>query len=300
MSKPVVLITSATSRNGSQAAKLLLAQGKCKVRLAARDPSKLAEFVAAGAEAVALDITSSEAMTQACTGVDVVYLILPTLVGDAEAVLFNNFVQAAKDKNVKHVVYLSAVDAVPPENATFKPIHNHGKNEQQLRRSGIPFTALRPTWFHENQVSYHGEEIKHTGEFKSSAGDGVWTSVAVQDIAAAAAAVLSDPGKHAGHIYTLTTDAVTDGMVAEKISQVTGQKVRHVNITPEEHTEMLVKIFGGTDEAKERASGLVTLDLEKRSGLFSKVYPDLEQLIGHKGLSLNDFLAQHPSAFIQP
>jgi hypothetical protein len=71
-------------------------------------------------------------------------------------------------------------------------------------------------------------------------------------------------------------------------------------MTPEEHTEMLVKMFGGTDGAKERAAALVSLDFEKRSGLFSKVHPDLEQLLGHKGLSLEDFLAQHASDFIQP
>lgn len=67
MSKPVVLITSATTRNGSQAAEVLLAEGKCTVRLGAPDPSNLAELVAAGAEAVALDVTSSESMTQVCT-----------------------------------------------------------------------------------------------------------------------------------------------------------------------------------------------------------------------------------------
>ena len=76
-----------------------------------------------------------------------------------------------------------------------------------------------------DQVMFHAEEIKQTGEFKTSAGNGVWTSVAVHDIAAAAAVVLSDPSKHAGHIYTLTTDAVTDGMVAEMISKVIGRKV---------------------------------------------------------------------------
>ena len=97
---------------------------------------------------------NDQSLLQACTGVDVVYLILPTLVGDAETVMFNNFVQAAKDKNVKHVVYLSAVDAVPEDHAAFKPIHIHGENEQKLRRSGIPFVALRPAWFHENQVQF--------------------------------------------------------------------------------------------------------------------------------------------------
>lgn len=299
MSKPVVLITSATSRNGSEVAKLLLAKGQATVRLAARDPSKLGELVSQGAHAVALDPTSAESMTQACKGVDYVYLVLPTLVGTAEITMFQTFKKAALETGVKHIVYLSGIDAVPPDNALFKPVHNHYVHEQELLTSGIPFTSVRPSWFHENQVMYHGDEIKYTGEFKSSAGDGVWTSVAVQDIAGAAAAVLSDPDAHAGKIYTLTADAVTDAKVAELVSKATGQKVRHVNLTPEEHKKMLVEVFGGGSDAEERADGLVTLDLEKRSNLFSQMHPDLEELLGHKGLPLQEFIAQHADAFKQ-
>ena len=72
-----------------------------------------------------------------------------------------------------------------------------------------------------------------------------------------------------------------------------------MNLTPEEHQELLVKLFGGGSAAEERAAGLVTLDFEKRSNLFSKVQPDLEQLLGHKGLPLEDFLAKHADAFKQ-
>jgi NAD(P)H dehydrogenase (quinone) len=153
--KPVVLITSATSRNGREAAKLLLAQGKHTLRLAARDPAKLADLVAQGAEAVALDARSAESMAHASAGVDLVYLILPTLEGDAEQVMFRCFLQAATapGSSIKHVVYLSGIDVVDPAEAPgFKPIHCHYEHEQKLKRSGIPFTSLRPGWFYENQV----------------------------------------------------------------------------------------------------------------------------------------------------
>lgn len=159
---------------------------------------------------------------QACTGVDVVYLILPGTLGEDTVAMFDNFLQAMKATGVKHVVYLSAMDAAP---AAYKLVQTHEENERLLRESGIAFTFLHPSWFHENNVRYHAESIKHTGAFRTSAGDGVWTSVAVQDIAAAAALVLSDPAKHAGQTYTLTADAVTDPMIADMVSKVTGQKV---------------------------------------------------------------------------
>lgn len=76
--------------------------------------------------------------------------------------------------------------------------------------------------------------------------------------------------------------------------------MRHVNLTPEEHNEMMVKLLGGTEFAKEQAKLMVTLDLWKRMSFFSEVHPDLEQLIGHKGISLQDFIAEHAEAFRQP
>jgi NAD(P)H dehydrogenase (quinone) len=301
MTKPVVLITSATSRNGSEAAKLLLAQGKHTLRLAARDPAKLADLVAQGAEAVALDPRSAESVAHASAGVDLVYLILPSMVGDTEEVMFRNFLSAATaaGSSIKHVVYLSAIDAVDPAEAGFKPVHDHYEHEQVLKSSGVSFTSLRPGWFYENQVTYNSQSIRTTGEFKTSAGDGVWTTVAIRDIAAAAVAVLSNPGPHAGKIYTLTTEAVTDSVVAEKVSKVTGQKVRHVNLTPEEHSDLILNIFEGHPKREEWATGLVGLDAEKRNSLYAKVHPDLEQLIGRKGVPLETFLAENADAFKQ-
>ncbi len=79
-----MLITSATSRNGTEAAKLLLAQGQRTLRLATRDVSKLPPLAAQSAESIA----------QARAGVNMVYLIFPTLVGDTETVMFRNFLQA--------------------------------------------------------------------------------------------------------------------------------------------------------------------------------------------------------------
>lgn len=84
-----------------------------------------------------------------------------------------------------------------------------------------------------------------------------------------------------------------------KVSKATGQSVRHVNLTPEEHAEIVTKAFGGTIAAKERAAGIVSLDWEKRSNLFKDVHPDLEMLLGRKGVSLDDFLAEHAAAFKQ-
>lgn len=85
MTNPVVLILSATSRTGRHDVfqlLALLAQAKFTIRLAARDPSKLHDLHSKGAQTIAVDPTSLESMTQACTGVEFAYLVLPSLVDD--------------------------------------------------------------------------------------------------------------------------------------------------------------------------------------------------------------------------
>lgn len=99
MSKPVVLVTCATSANGTEAAKQLLATHSFTVRLGARDPAKLSVFSAQGAEAVLLD-TTSESADAAFKGVHDAYFILPSLVNDVEVLLFDNYLRAAKQEGI--------------------------------------------------------------------------------------------------------------------------------------------------------------------------------------------------------
>ncbi|KAJ7284331.1 hypothetical protein O6H91_Y337400 [Diphasiastrum complanatum] len=254
--KPVILITSGTSKTGCEVAKQLLATGNYTVRVGSRDPGKLSPLAARGAEAVLLDSTPSTA-SAAFTGVDAAYVVLPSIVGGVERVLLDNFLSAAKQTGVKHIVYLSAIE---PKDST---VHQHHHYEQLLIESGLPFTILRPTFFHENVIKHHAASINKDGVFRTSAGDGVYTSVAVQDVAAVAVAALADPVKHRDHIYTLTTEAVTERQLAEKLSRALGKQVTHVNLTPEEHLELLTQNCAGTQSATF-AAAMVDLNKKKR------------------------------------
>jgi uncharacterized protein YbjT (DUF2867 family) len=162
-----------------------------------------------------------------------------------------------------------------------------------VSESGIPFTILRPAWFHENVATYDGETIKNQGVFWSSAGDGVFTSVAIADIAAVAVAAFTEPEKHVGQTYTLTGESVTEKQVAETISKIIGKPVTHVNLSPEEYEALVTQVTG----RKEYAAGLVLLDTNRREGHFAKVDPALEQIIGRKPISLHEVLTNNASAF---
>ena len=298
MSKAVTLVTSATSRNGIAAAKLLLEAGKCSVRLGARNPAKLAALAAEGAEPVTLD-DSLESATAAFKGVTAAYTILPGLVGGGvEERMIRNYLQAAKQAHTQHIVYLSSQIAELPDHK-LNDVIKHREFEQLVRASGIPYTILRAASFHDNWTSYFAFPIKHMGQIPSSAGDGVYVSVAVSDIAAIAAAALTEPAKHANKVYSVTGEALSNDVLAEKVSKAIGKKVTHVKLTPEEHKEMLKKTYPGSPaQAEVFADMIVEMDSLKRNSTFSHVEPDLEQVLGRKATTVDEFLAQNAQVFL--
>ncbi|CAK9218683.1 unnamed protein product [Sphagnum troendelagicum] len=178
-----------------------------------------------------------------------------------------------------------------------KSYHRHKEYEQMVFDSEIPYTILRPTWFHENVVNYHATSVKKEGVFRTSAGDGVYTSVAIADIAAVVVEVLTNPEQHVGKIYTLTGKALSEKQVAQILSKVIGKEVKHVNLTPEEHTTLLKQTSAGWKSHEEFANALVLLDKNKRDNLFNVVDPTLEQVLGRKAISLEEVLVMNASAF---
>ncbi|CAK9218685.1 unnamed protein product [Sphagnum troendelagicum] len=290
MSNKVFFVTNASSKTGSFIAKLLLEVGKYTIRLGTRNPSKLSKFHAQGAEIVHVD-HSLESIIEAFKNVDGIYIVLPALIQNAEHVLMENYIKAAKEANVKHIVYLSAMDV------DVKSYHRHKEYEQMVFDSEIPYTILRPTWFHENVVNYHATSVKKEGVFRTSAGDGVYTSVAIADIAAVVVEVLTNPEQHVGKIYTLTGEALSEKQVAQILSKVIGKEVKHVNLTPEEHTTLLKQTSAGWKSPEEFANALVLLDKNKRDNLFNVVDPTLEQVLGRKAISLEEVLVTNVSAF---
>lgn len=50
--------------------------------------------------------------------------------------------------------------------------------------------------------------------------------------------------------------------------------------------------------AEQVADILVTLDILRKNSTFSHIGPDLERVLGRKGITLDEFLAQHKQAFL--
>ena len=198
-----ILVTGGTGTVGSGVVRELLARGE-QVKVLTRDLAK-ASTLPAGATAVQGDLGQVETVRRVFKDVDRVFLI--NTVSPTEIYEGLMSVCAMRLERITRVVYVSVQDA---DKAAWLP-HFGGKVgvEEAIKRSGIPFTILRPNNFYQNDAWFkdvllqHGVYPQPLGEVGTSRGD-------VRDIAEVAALAFTTPG-HAGQTYDLVGPEVLTG-----------------------------------------------------------------------------------------
>jgi uncharacterized protein YbjT (DUF2867 family) len=202
----------------------------------------------------------------------------------------SNFIEAARKAGVKHVVKLSGI--MPDVDSPFRFARMHGEAEEKLERSGVAFTHLRAGEF---MHAYFRQvpAIVARGTFFLPMEDARIASIDVRDIAEVAARALTEPG-HEGKIYPLTgPEALSMAEVAEKLSSATGKPIRYVNIAPEEARK--AQLAAGVPPYT--ADALAELFAERRKGKESKVWPDIEDILGRRATTFDQFATRHAAIF---
>jgi uncharacterized protein YbjT (DUF2867 family) len=221
----MILITGATGTNGTEIIRQLSGTG-VKVRALARNPNKATAVLGPGVEIATGDFGDPASLARAMAGVEKVFLLPPA--DPQQVTLEANVVEAAKAAGVKHLVKLSVVLAAA--DAPSELLRRHCQAEENIRRSGMPFTFLRPNMFMQ-EIWRQSGSIKAQGVFYLPLGDTKVSLVDVRDIAECAVFALTQPG-HEGKTYDLTgPEALSFADVAQKLSAVAGHKVNYVPIT---------------------------------------------------------------------
>ena len=158
--------------------------------------------------AVAFDFTQPDRWSAAFAGVESMFLLRPPALGNVRRDLLPA-VAAARDAGVRHVVFLSL------QGAERNPLVPHATVEQWLRSSGMRWTFVRASFFHQNLSTTHAADIRDRDAIIVPAGRGATAFVDAEDVGAVAAAALLDPDRHADRAWTITgSRALTYDQVA--------------------------------------------------------------------------------------
>jgi uncharacterized protein YbjT (DUF2867 family) len=143
-----ILVTGGTGTLGRLVVPRLRDAG-CKVRVLSRRSRQAGE----GVEFVTGDLATGEGIAAAVAGAEIVVHCAGSSKGDEEKVL--NLVRAASPAGARHLVYISVVgaDRIPVvsgvDRAMFGYFASKLAAERLVADSGLPWTTLRATQFHD-------------------------------------------------------------------------------------------------------------------------------------------------------
>ena len=217
-----VLVTGGTGTVGSQVVRQLMPRG-VGIQVLSRNPTKL-KLLPSGVTAVEGDLGTPETVRHVFKGVDAVFLInqvTPTEAHEGLMAVIGMMLSA-----VKRVAYLSIHHT---DEAAWLP-HFGAKVavEEAIRRSGIPFTILRPNNFYQNDLWYK-DELLQRGVYPQPIGNAGVSRVDVRDIAEAAAiALTTTTGAHDGQMYDLVGPRLMTGeLTAQAWGRALGRPIAY-------------------------------------------------------------------------
>jgi NAD(P)H dehydrogenase (quinone) len=211
-------------------------------------------------------------------------------------------IDAAAAAGVKHIVYLSFLGA--SADAVFVLSREHFHTEEYIKKTGIPFTFLRPCLYMENAPL----RVSNDGIIRAPAGKGKVAWVTRDDIADVAAAVLNGTG-HEGRTYDITgPEALTMAETAEKIARAVGKEVRYIAQNPEEAKSLHNASGMDKFEAERRrltGQGLDDFEVEIwvthytqiAAGALGAVSLTVPLITGCRAESLEEYLQHHPESY---
>jgi uncharacterized protein YbjT (DUF2867 family) len=223
-------------------------------------------------------------LTAALEGVERFFLVTASTQQD------ENVLKVAKDAGVGHVVKLSTFEAVDPMMA--EHVKWHREREELIRASGLAWTFLRPTMFMSTALDW-AKSIRQEGVFYFPGGKGRVPVVDPWDVAAVAAAALTEPG-HQGQAYALTgPEGLSFGQMADVLAQVIGNPVGYIDIPDKAVGEQMRK----AGLPKYVIEGLVGTFAAVRAGRLDYCTGDVEKVTGRPPRSFEAWCHDHLAAF---
>ncbi len=235
----MILVTGAAGKTG-QAVLQALEKRIAPVRAFVHREDQAKDVKQLGAEEVIWgNLREAPRVAEAVQGVAAIYHICPNVNPD-EAIIGRLLLEAAQTAGVTHFVYHSVLH---PQTKAMPHHWQKLRVEEALFEAGLPFTILQPAAYMQNLLAYW-DSIVRSGVYPIPySAETRLSLVDLEDVAEAAARVLTEPG-HSGATYELVgTPALTQTEVAETLAQALGRPVR-VETTPLDTWEQNARAAG--------------------------------------------------------
>ncbi|WP_433578601.1 SDR family oxidoreductase [Nocardia brasiliensis] len=274
------LITGGRGAVGTHLLDLLRADGHA-VRVGSRRPEELG--LPADVPGIACDLTDPNTFPAALSGVDAVFLY-------AESAAITEFVSAATEAGVEHIVLLSSASVLSPDAANNPIGKAHLDTEIGLADAPMTVTVLRPGTFAGNARFWAGP-IK-AGQPVSLPYPNAYTEpIHERDIAACAHAVLTAP-KHRGGQHSLTgPEALTFREQLDRVASVIGRPVPIAEVSPAEWKDQMAPHMPGFV-----ADGLLEHWL-RHDGVPTPLTDTVTTLTGQPARTFTTWLQEHADEF---
>lgn len=232
----MILVTGATGNIGLELIRKLFDRG-LPVRAFVRNRSRARAIALPGIELVEGDFARSDTFARALDGVDKLFLLIPSSANVEQQQ--RNFVDAARNARVKHIVKLSQFGAFSGAPDRFR--RYHAAVEHHILKSRIPYTFLRPNLFMQALLNFRST-IASQGTFFAPAENARVSIIDVRDIASVAAAALIR-SEHENQTYELTgPEALTHAEMAAEFSEAFGKPIKYVDVPPETMLKTLLDL----------------------------------------------------------
>jgi uncharacterized protein YbjT (DUF2867 family) len=233
-------------------------------------------------------MTKQASVAQALQGIESVYLITPV----AEYLLETEglWAQEGKKAGIRHLIKQSEIGADPQSLSPL--LQYHGRAEDAIRTSGVPYTILRTLYFMQNFAPMYAHSIITRGMIYAPLADARMSYVDARDVGAVAARLLTKEG-HQYQEYEVTgPEAITCTQLAEIFSSFLHTPVHYATISDEETEKALLGRY-----SPWRARAVVTLLQFYRQGGGNLVTPVVDEVTGRKPCTAAAFISEHLQSF---
>jgi uncharacterized protein YbjT (DUF2867 family) len=282
---PRILVTGATGANGSELIRRLSAAGMpVRAMVRTRRGGSMP-----GVEVVIGDFDQASSLQWALSGIERAFLVSNS--SERAETQQLGFVKVARDAGLRHIVYLSRVNA--DKDSTVRLLRAHGILEDAIASSGMAFTHLRPNLYMQGLLRFRASILSES-RFAAPMGAARVSMVDVRDIAAVAARALTEDG-HEGKTYDITgPDALTYGEAAAHLTQVLGREILFADI-PEASMRATLAAWRMPEW---QADGVIEDYAYYRRGEASSVSAAVRDITGVAPRSFLDFARDYRKVFL--